>query len=84
RGARRSWADSSLSRLEDVGVARGRPRRPSETASEYAAALGRTVGDERLEQAAAVMTRDAFSGAPAGEAERQAVDRILEEAGTTT
>ncbi len=82
RDIRRSWADTSLARLEALGMARGRPRRPDETASEYAGALRRAGGDERLGQVAAVVTRDAFSGAPASEAERQAVDRILEEART--
>jgi transglutaminase-like putative cysteine protease len=83
QGVRRTWADLSLARLEDLGEARGRPRRPGETAGEYARALRRAGGDGRLEQVAAVVTRDAFSETPASEAERQAVERILEEAGTT-
>nr|MDQ3641384.1 hypothetical protein [Actinomycetota bacterium] len=62
--------------------ARGRPRLPGETATEYAGALRRGGGDARLEHVAVVVTRDAFSGAPAGDAERQAVERILEEART--
>jgi len=79
----RSWADTTLARLEELGEARGRQRRRSETATEFARALSRSFGDERLDQVAAVVTGDAFSGTPATEAERQAVDRILQEVGTT-
>ncbi len=82
-GAHRSWADTALARLEALGAARGRHRRSSETATEYAGALRRAGGDRRLDQVAAIVTRDAFSGAPATEAERQAVARILEEAEAT-
>lgn len=83
RGARRSWADTSLARLEALGEAQGRQRRPSETAAELARALSRSGGDGRLDQVAAIVTRDAFSGTPVSDAERRAVDRILEEAGRT-
>jgi len=83
RGARRSWADVSLARLEALGEAQGRQRRPSETAAELASALSRSGGDGRLDQVAAIVTRDAFSGTPVSQAESEAVDRILEEAGRT-
>ncbi len=82
RRRRRSWADATLARLEQVGAARGRPRRSSETAQEYAVALRRELGDPRLQHVGEVLTRDAFSGAPAGADEREAVEAVLEEAGT--
>ena len=80
RVRRRSWADASLARLEALGEERGRRRGPGETAREYAAALRRGGADPRLEEVAEVVTRDAFSGAPATDAERETVERVLEEA----
>lgn len=79
----RSWADRSLARLEALGAARGRHRRPSETAREYAAALGRSAREPRLVKVGDVLTRDAFSAQPATPAERDEVERMLEEVGTT-
>lgn len=79
----KSWAEACLVRLEAAGAARGRPRRPSETVREYAAALRRGgVGSIRLEDAAAIVTRDAFSGEPVTAAERALVEKVLEEATT--
>ena len=80
RGLERSWPDACLARLEAVGAAHGRQRRPSETVREYAAALRRTaVADPRLEEVAAVVTRQAFSGADVDEAERARVELVLDE-----
>ena len=80
-GRPKSWAETCLVRLEEAGATRGRPRRPSETVREYAASLRREgVGDERLEEAASIVTRDAFSGQPVTAGERDLVDRVLEEA----
>ncbi|HUP70065.1 MAG TPA: DUF3488 and transglutaminase-like domain-containing protein [Acidimicrobiales bacterium] len=84
RRARRpkSWAETCLVRLEEAGATRGRPRRASETVREYAASLRRRgVGDQRLEEAAAIVTRDAFSGQPVTADERDLVEKVLEEAG---
>lgn len=79
----KSWAEACLVRIEAAGAARGRPRRPSETMREYAGSLRRAgVGDTRLEEAAAIVTRDAFSGEPVTTAERALVEEVLEEAGT--
>lgn len=80
-----SWAERCLVRLEAAGASSGRRRRPSETVREYAASLRRGgVGDERLEEVAAIVTRDAFSGNPATADERALVERVLEEVGTRT
>jgi transglutaminase-like putative cysteine protease len=76
----RSWADASLARLEQLGGAKGRARRPSETVREYAVAIRGYPGHARLGQVAEIVSRDAFSGQPASQAERQEVERILEEA----
>ncbi|MDP9403831.1 MAG: DUF4129 domain-containing protein [Actinomycetota bacterium] len=87
RRARRpaSWAEACLARLEAAGAARGRQRRPSETVREYAASLRRGgVGDARLEEAAAIVTRDAFSGEPVTAGERALVDKVLEDVGGKT
>lgn len=84
RRARRpgSWAEACLARLEAAGAARGRERRPSETVKEYAVSLRRAgVGDPRLGEAAAIVTRDAFSGRPATADERAMVEKILEDVG---
>jgi transglutaminase-like putative cysteine protease len=87
RRARRpaSWAEACLARLEAAGAARGRQRRPSETVREYAASLRRGgVGDARLEEAAAIVTRDAYSGEPVTAGERALVDKVLEDVGGKT
>lgn len=87
RRARRppSWAERCLARLETAGASRGRQRRPSETVREYAASLRRDgVGDDRLEQAAAIVTRDAFSDHPATADERALVEQVLQEVGAKT
>ncbi|HUR23579.1 MAG TPA: transglutaminaseTgpA domain-containing protein [Acidimicrobiales bacterium] len=79
----RSWAEACLARMERVGAARGHQRRPSETVREYAASLRRHgVGGSRLDEAAAIVTRDAFSGRPATAAERELVDKVIEEVGS--
>ena len=80
----RSWADATLARLEALGPAYGRHRRASETAHDYVAALRRAGADARLAPVGEVLTRDAFSPAPAGLAERQSVERVLEDVDTTT
>jgi hypothetical protein len=68
-----SWAEECLARLEIAGAARGRPRVPSETIHEYAAALM----EPRLDRVAALVTQAAFSDRPVAEDERQWVDEVL-------
>lgn len=76
-----SWTESCQSRLEQVGAARGRPRRESETMREYAAALGRgPLPDPRLPQLADIVTRASFGPVPATLDERALVERVLTEA----
>jgi transglutaminase-like putative cysteine protease len=67
------WAEECLARLEIAGAARGRPRVPSETIHEYAAALM----EPRLDRVAALVTQAAFSDRPVAEDERQWVDEVL-------
>lgn len=74
------WATRCLTRLSLLGSERGRPRRPSETPAEYAAALAEGVlGDERIRTVGRVVTEAAWSGhEPDGEARRWA-DAVVEE-----
>ncbi len=75
-----SWADRCLARLERAGAARGRPRGESETVYEYAAALAPMLtADGRLDRMAELVSRDAFSGHGLAEADRQWVERVLDE-----
>ena len=84
RRAQRSWADACLARLEAVGEARGRRRRPAETAAEYAAAVRAVTADARLVQVGEILRRDAFSLDGADPAERAWVDVVLDEAAGRT
>ncbi|HVE46441.1 MAG TPA: DUF3488 and transglutaminase-like domain-containing protein [Acidimicrobiales bacterium] len=86
RGRRpKSWAEMCLARMEAAGAAKGRQRRPSETVREYAASLRRQgVGDARLDEVAAIVTRDAFSGQPVTADERELVEKVLEDVGAKT
>jgi transglutaminase-like putative cysteine protease len=63
RTARRNagWATRSLTRLERIGRRAGRPRAPSETPREYATALARYLGDERLRGVGDTLDADGFS-----------------------
>jgi transglutaminase-like putative cysteine protease len=76
-----SWSDWCLARLEQVGRARGRPRRPSETVYEYASALEEvSPSDGELDRVAALVSRAAFSGHAISDEDRQWVERALDEA----
>jgi transglutaminase-like putative cysteine protease len=73
-----SWAARCLTRLEEAGAARGRPRRGSETVHEYAAALrGLTDPDEQVDRVAVVVSRAAFSREGVADEERRWVDEVL-------
>jgi transglutaminase-like putative cysteine protease len=77
----RPWADRLLARMEAVGAARGRPRRPSETARQYAAALSASVvPDPRLAGVAETVELDAFSGRPVPLDDRAEAEAALEAA----
>jgi uncharacterized membrane protein len=56
-----------------LGVARGRPRRPSETVPEFAGALD----DPTLDRAAQIIERELYSGRPVEPADRSAVETTL-------
>jgi transglutaminase-like putative cysteine protease len=73
-----SWPDRCLARLETAGAARGRPRVPSETVYEYAAALMEPDAPP-LDRVAALVTQAAFSNRPVAEDERRWVDQVLDE-----
>jgi transglutaminase-like putative cysteine protease len=74
-----SWAEQSLTRLEQAGAARGRPRHDNETVYEYAAALrGLTDPNEPVDRVAVLVSRAAFSQDGVADEERRWVDEVLE------
>lgn len=74
----RSWSAHTLALLEEVGAARGRPRRPSESVQEYAGVLRRSVlPDPRLPDVAAAVEADAFSGQPLDDAARAHAEAVV-------
>lgn len=77
RQAKRSWAQGRLARLEWVGRRTGRSRMPWETATAYAATLGREVGDPRLEPVGRVLDAESFGSVPSGQDQRALVDDVL-------
>jgi protein-glutamine gamma-glutamyltransferase len=80
--ARRTWAEQVLVRLEETGTKRGRPRRPNETAREYANALRSSVlPDDRLREIGSIVEADAFSGG-VDEDRRRRADELLREVET--
>jgi transglutaminase-like putative cysteine protease len=75
RAARlRSWAARRIARLEREGIRRGRPRAPSETVREYAAALNPV----RLSAVADVLDAELYSGEPVSLEARAAADAALD------
>ena len=79
---RRSWADLRLAELEAVGARLGAPRRPHQTAREYAGVL-EAAGVPRITLRRVVdgIEVDAFSGAGLTDAQRAEVDAALADAG---
>jgi transglutaminase-like putative cysteine protease len=61
--AARPWAERRLTDLERLGTGCGRPRRPSETAREFGAALAAVRGDPDLARAGDLIDTHAFSRA---------------------
>lgn len=79
------WATRYFARLGRVGAKRGRPRRPSETPTEYAAALASGVlADERLVDVGHVVTAAAWSGREPPEPTRRWAEQVLTEASEAT
>jgi transglutaminase-like putative cysteine protease len=77
RAARsRPWGAIQLERLEAIGGARGRPRRPSETVPEFAGVFG----EPALDHAARVIERELYSGEPVARDERTMVEAALTDA----
>ena len=69
-----------MTRLEEAGAARGRPRHPSETVYEYAAALdGLTEPSREFDRVALLVSRAAFSSEGLADRERQWVDQVLDD-----
>jgi transglutaminase-like putative cysteine protease len=69
-----SWADDMARRMERAGRRAGRPRRPSETIAEYAAALDGLSGEqsERWRRFGAAVQSAGYGGpVPSGEIQRQ-------------
>jgi hypothetical protein len=77
RARRASWSDATLHRLERVGRKAGRRRDPSETPHEYADALARHVGDERIRTIGETIDADAFSPRGATEQARTDAEAVL-------
>ncbi len=75
----RSWAEVCLARIEKIGNAGGRPRRPSETTREYGAILRRAnlAGFEILDVVDTV-DRDVFGDEPADPATRARTEGALD------
>lgn len=72
------WATGFFARLVRIGSKRGRPRRPHETPSEYAAALaGSVMPDERLRELGELVTTAAFSGREPPEEARAWAEEVL-------
>jgi transglutaminase-like putative cysteine protease len=75
------WARRYLERLEAEGAARGRPRRPYETAAAYTEALAGGVLPERaLADVAAVLDTEAYGPSAAGADERARAESVLADA----
>ncbi len=78
RAAARAWADRMLDDLEALGRTHGRPRRPAESATRYAAALRRTaLDDDRIVRVGAAIDADAFGGEPHDTDARAWVESVL-------
>ncbi len=78
----RSWAARRFDELERLGARAGRPRRPSETAPDYAAALGEVLAEPELARVGATIDADAFSPEGAGAGERARAEAVLAAAGS--
>lgn len=72
------WGIRFLARLERAGTARGRPRRPQETPSEYAGELSRSVlPHPRLEEVGELVTVAAYSRREPPADERARAEDVL-------
>jgi transglutaminase-like putative cysteine protease len=75
-----TWEKHVLDRLERLGAQRGRRRSPSETATEYARALGEgPLADPRLYEVGVALSRAAYGPDQLDPAERRRIDRLLDE-----
>jgi transglutaminase-like putative cysteine protease len=75
------WAVRYLRRLEIEGAARGRPRRPDETAAAYTAALaGGVLPDPDLAAVAPVLDTEAYAPHGASDDERERAESVLTDA----
>ncbi|HUQ39597.1 MAG TPA: transglutaminaseTgpA domain-containing protein [Acidimicrobiales bacterium] len=76
-----SWPVAYLDRVEAEGAARGRPRRPSQTPSEYLGLLQRSVlPDPRWGRVVETVDAAAYAGAEPTEDERAHAEEVLREA----
>jgi protein-glutamine gamma-glutamyltransferase len=79
-----SWPVAFARRLQAAGSARGRPREPSQTITEYVDQLAASVlPHDRLREVAHIVAAEAFAGAPPDAAAQQRAEAILEEAEQT-
>jgi transglutaminase-like putative cysteine protease len=67
------WDVAEEARLEELGRDAGRPRRPDETVSAYAASLAEVVGDEQLVERGAAVDRHRYAAASVAETSDRAV-----------
>jgi transglutaminase-like putative cysteine protease len=76
-----TWGEAWLDRLERAGAERGRARKPNESVREYVDVLRRgPIAHPRWGEAVRIVEWDAYSGAPASDAERVAADAVLADA----
>jgi transglutaminase-like putative cysteine protease len=76
-----TWREAWVDRLERAGAGRGRARKPNESVRQYVDILRRgPMTHERWADAVRVVEWDAYSGAPASDAERVAADTVLADA----
>jgi transglutaminase-like putative cysteine protease len=77
RSRQASWSARTLHRLERIGRKSGRPRNPDETPYEYAHALARHLGDDRVATIGETIDADAFSDRGAAEQARTDAEAVL-------
>ena len=73
----RPWATRCYERLRRAGDRHGRPRRPEETPSEYCAALGGAIAEDRLARVGDLLTVGAYASREPLAPERAWADAVV-------
>lgn len=80
----RGWAEAGAARLEAIGAARGRPRWPQETITEYSLALVRSGAvDDRGAVVGRALSGDVHNRGGLSPEDRAEIDRLLTDLATT-